>query len=107
MKPQLPVFDLFIGRDGDAWRLYIAPGSWAPPLLSTRMDGHREVCPVAKPDPDDLENFMFETDSPYQHRRTSDGGVEIVAKGRSAICLLIWLEDILKPAAVRPLRGAR
>lgn len=45
MTPKAPVFDLFIGGDGDAWRLYIAAGSWAPPVLSTRMDEHREVFP--------------------------------------------------------------
>jgi hypothetical protein len=44
---------------------------------------------------------MFETDSPYQHRRTSDGGIEIVARGHSAVTLLVWLEEIVQPAAVR------
>jgi hypothetical protein len=63
------VLDLFIGKDGDAWRLYVAPCSWAPGLLSMRMDEHREVYPVAKPDPDDLEKFMWDTDSPYAEAR--------------------------------------
>jgi hypothetical protein len=104
MREQLPVLDLFIGRDGDAWRLYLAPGSWVPGLLAVRVDEHREVHPVAKPDAEDLDRFMFDADAPYGHRRTSDGGMEIIARGRSAICLLIWLEEIVKLAPVRALR---
>jgi hypothetical protein len=66
-----------------------------------RADEHREIFPVAKPDADDFDRFMRETDSPYEYRRTSDGGIEILAEGRSAVTLLVWLEDIVRPAAVR------
>jgi hypothetical protein len=72
-----------------------------PGLLRERMDEHGEIFPVAKPDAEDLERFMLETDSPYEHRRTADGGIEILAKGRSAVTLLVWLEEIVRPAAVR------
>jgi hypothetical protein len=65
------------------------------------MDVHREIFPVAKPDPDDLDKFMFETDSPYENAKTTDGGIEILAKGRSAVTILVWLEEIVRPAAVR------
>jgi hypothetical protein len=99
MVPKAPVLDLFIGRDGDGWRLYIAPTSWKPELLRTRMDERREIFPVARPDADDLDRFMFETDSPYEQRRTTDGGVEILAKGRSAVTLLVWLDGIVRAAA--------
>src|ERR1035438_10209107 len=37
-KPKTPVLDLFIGSDGDAWRLYVAPTSWKPEHLRRRMD---------------------------------------------------------------------
>jgi len=57
--------------------------------------------PVAKPDADDLERFMLETDSPYEHRRTSDGGIEILANGRSAVTLLVWLEEIVRALSFR------
>jgi hypothetical protein len=40
---------------------------------------------------------MFEMDSPYEHRRTTDG-IEIVAKGRSAVTPLVWLEEIVRQA---------
>jgi hypothetical protein len=67
------VLDLFIGRDHDAWRLYVAPTSWMPGLLRMRVDEHREIFPVAKPDADDLDKFMFETDSPYAEARVMRG----------------------------------
>src|ERR1700730_4024991 len=101
MTQKAPVLDLFIGRHGHAWRLYVAPASWRPGVLRTRMDEHREVFPVARPDADDLERFMWETDSPYEHRRTGDGGVEILAKGRAAVTLLVWLEKLVRLAPAR------
>ncbi len=84
MNPKAPVLDLFIGRDHDAWRLYVAETSWMPGLLGMRVDDRGEIFPVAEPDANDLERFMFETDSPYEHRRTSNGGIAIHARGRSA-----------------------
>jgi hypothetical protein len=69
MNPKAPVLDLFIGRDHDAWRMYVAETSWMPGLLRMRADKRREIFPVAKPDADDLERFMFETDSPYAEAR--------------------------------------
>lgn len=95
MTPKAPVLDVFIGRDGDAWRLYVARTS-SPALLWLRLDENRELFPVGCPDPVDLERFMFETDSPYEHRKTSDGGLQILAKGRSAVTLLIWLDELVR-----------
>jgi hypothetical protein len=73
MNPKAPVLDLFIGRDHDSWRLHVAATSWKPALLHMRMDEHREIFPVAKPDADDLDRFMFETDSPYAEARVMRG----------------------------------
>jgi hypothetical protein len=42
MTPKQPVLDLFIGRDGDGWRLRVAPQSWFPVLLSDRADANHE-----------------------------------------------------------------
>ncbi len=96
MKPQAPVLDIFIGRDHDAWRLYVAPTS-SPALLWLRLDENREIYPIGRPDAADLDRFMFDTDSPYEHRVSSDGGIQIVAKGRSAVTLLVWLEELMPP----------
>jgi hypothetical protein len=63
------------------------------------LRSHGDIFPVARPDAADLERFMFEVDAPYSGRRTSDGGIEIVARGRSAICLLIWLEELVNNPA--------
>ncbi len=101
MNPKAPVLELSIACDGDSWRLHVAPTSWKPGILSVRMDERGDGSPVAKPDANDLERFMFETDSPYERRMTSDGGIEILAKGRSAVTLLVWLEEIVLPATVR------
>jgi hypothetical protein len=65
------------------------------------MDDRGEIFPVAQPNADDLDRFMFETDSPYEHRSTSDVGIEIQAKGRSAVTLLVWLEEIVRRAPIR------
>ena len=100
MTPKAPVIDVFIGRDGDAWRMYIAPNSWAGLILFRCMDRHREIYPVARPDAHDLERHMWSTDSPYEHRKTSDGGIEIRASGRSALSLYYWLEALVNPGEV-------
>ena len=95
MTLQTPVIDIFIGRDGEAWRLYVAPTSWKPGVLRNRMDEHGEIFPVAKPDVEDLHRFMWDVDSPFERRPTTDGGLEVLAKGRSAVTLLVWLEGIV------------
>lgn len=101
MMEKAPMLDVFIGRDGDAWRLYAAPRSWRPAVLELRMDEHHEIFPVARPDADDLEHFMWESDSPYEHRKTSDGGIEIRAKGRSAVTLLLWLDELVRSPGLK------
>ena len=67
-------------------------------MLGVRANGCREIFPVARPDANDLANFMFQTDSPYQHRRIADGGVEIRTEGRSAVTLLVWLDEWVRAA---------
>lgn len=88
------MIDVLIARDGDAYRLYSAPGSWRGPLGS-HADRRGDVARVDRPDLEDLEGHMFATDSPYEHRPLPDGGVEIKAAGRSAVCLGIWLQGLL------------
>jgi hypothetical protein len=51
---------------------------------------------VAWPDVDDLDRFIWNLDSPFERRPTSDGSVEILAKGRSAVTLLVWLDGIVE-----------
>ena len=95
MVPQTPVIDVYIGRDGDAWRLYSAPSSWRTPF-SLHMDERGDIFPVGRPDIADLDRFMWETDSVFQRRPTLDGGVEIVAKGRSAVTLVTWIQELIE-----------
>ena len=95
MSEQLPVIDVFIGRDGTGWRFYSAPFSWKTPF-SLHLNDRGCIFPVGRPDLDDLDRFMWETDAPYERRPTSDGGVEILARGRSAVTLVIWLTELIE-----------
>lgn len=74
--------------------MYSAPSSWRTPFGSS-MDQRGDVFPVQRPDIADLDRFMWETDSPFERRVTADGGVEIIAKGRSAITLVVWLQELV------------
>jgi hypothetical protein len=68
-------------------------------VLRSHGDARGDIFPIGRPDADDLEWFMFSSDAPYQHRRlANDGRIEIVAKGHSAVCLLVWLDDLVKAA---------
>jgi hypothetical protein len=42
----------------------------------------------------------------YQHHRVKDGGVEILAKGRSALTLAPWLEYLVRSASAPPIEPA-
>lgn len=95
MTPKSPVLDIYIGRDGERWRLHVAPMSWLPGVVRRHMNERREVFPVAKPDAADLDAFMFAMDAPYERRLTADGGLEIQASGRSAIVLHEWIADLV------------
>jgi len=80
--PKNPVIDMLIMRDGDAWRLLLAPRSWVPGLVEDRLLAtKREVYPVRNPGAADLDKFIFESDAPYEGGATADGGVQILAKG--------------------------
>src|ERR1035438_983842 len=96
MTPKTAVLDLFIGRDGAGWRLYVAPTSWKPDVLRRGMDEHGEIFPVAAPDLSDLDRLMGNANAPFERRPTADGGVEVLAQGRSAKVLLLgWLTGIV------------
>ena len=95
MTPKTPVIDVLIARDGDAWRLYSAPDSWRTPF-SLDVDKRGDIFPVGRPDVGDLDKFMWETDSPFERRSTAYGGLEIVAKGRSAVTLVVWLRALVE-----------
>ena len=65
MTPQWPVTDVLIVPDGGGWRITFAPFSWDPPMLRFHTNARREVFPVARPDLEDLERFMWACDAPY------------------------------------------
>lgn len=100
MKPQWPVTDVLIVRDGRlAWRMYFGPRSWDPPMLSRWMNARREIRSLGRPDLEGLERFMWAADAPYEKRATGDGGVELFAKGRGGVMLAFWLADYIAPGS--------
>lgn len=78
MTPQAPVIDILIAKDGDSFRLYSAPGSWRGGVINRHGDARGDVFPVARPDAEGLERFMFASDAPY------DIGARAVAGWRSS-----------------------
>jgi hypothetical protein len=61
-----------------------------------QADERGDVFPLGRPDLADLDRFMWDTDSPFERRQTADGGVEIVARGRSALTLAVWLQQLIE-----------
>jgi hypothetical protein len=59
------------------------------------MDERGKIFPVTRHHLEDIDRFMWNSDSPFERRPTIYGGVEILAKGRAAIPLLFWLEGIV------------
>jgi hypothetical protein len=103
MTPKAPIIDVLIAPDGANWRMYSAALSWRVPF-HPHIDGRGDIVPIGRPDVADLDRFMWETDSPFERRVTANGGVEIVASGRSALVLALWLQALL---IVGPERGTR
>ncbi len=101
MMGSADTIDVLIARDRGAYRLYTAPGSWKVPPIFDRMDERGDVYPVMKPDLEDLHNFMWNCDAPYEVRPIADGGAEIRATRRSALILWHWLEELMAPAPLR------
>ena len=95
MDPKRPTLDVFLCRQGDAWRLDFSPQSWRTPFL-LHMDDHGVVFPVGRPDLDELDRAMWNADAPYEKRMSRGGGVQVVANGRSAIALVAWLTKLIE-----------
>ena len=88
-----PILDVFIGRDGGAWRIYFASSSWKPGHFANVEGG--SVFPVGRPDVAALDRFMRKVGSRIERRQAIGGGVEILASGRAAVAVAAWLETLL------------
>jgi hypothetical protein len=87
---------LFVGRDGDAWRLYLAPASWCPACFGCGWMSTARFAPSRNP-----IRTTWSVEHGLALQETSEGGLEILAKGRSAVTLLVWLEDLVQAAPPR------
>jgi hypothetical protein len=84
--------DVFCSREGDAWRVYVRPG-WLPRYFQQHLDDEYEVYPVHL-DFEDLERHMREHHAVTEKQISSVGGVHLIARGRSAEALALWLSGV-------------
>jgi hypothetical protein len=88
--------DVFCSRQDDAWRTYVWPG-WAPRYLRQHLDDEGEAFP-AHFDFDDLERHMREQHASLEKQETANGDVRLVARGRAAEALAVWLAGVFGTA---------
>lgn len=91
-----PVINILVTRDGSAWRLYFVPYSWKPAHLFTGEGD--SIHPVGRPDLRSLDRFAHRTRAALVKRVIGDGGVEIRARGRAALALAAWLDQLVAAA---------
>jgi hypothetical protein len=84
--------DVFCSREGDAWRAFVRPG-WQPRYLRQYLDDEGEAFP-AHLDFEDLERHMRERQAVTEKEVSAVGGVRLVARGRSAEVLALWLSGV-------------
>jgi len=84
--------DVFCSREGDAWRAFVRPG-WQPRYLQQYLDEEGEAFP-AHFDFEDLERHMREHHAVAEKEVSTVGGVRLLARGRSAEALALWLSGV-------------
>lgn len=89
-----PLLNVFCMKEGDAWRVHLAPRS-IPPDLERLFDQHGEAYPVLL-DWEDLERQMRAAGAEYQTHVSRAGSVELTAEGAPAAAALgRWLAGAL------------
>jgi hypothetical protein len=90
------LLDVFCARQHDAWRTYVRPG-WLPRYLRQHLDDEGEAFP-AHLDFEDLDRHMREYQATFEKQTSAAGGVQLIARGRSAEALALWLAGIFGTA---------
>ena len=89
-----PLLDIFCMKEGDAWRVHVAP-DWTPTELERLVDYNGEAYPVLL-DWEDLERHMEGASAQYEVHISHAGSVELTAQGaQSAETLARWLATAL------------
>lgn len=65
-----------------------------PHWLDDYCNADREIFPLPVPDFDDLDQFMWDLDTPYEKHVNDHGNVDLRARGLAAICLSEWLQGL-------------
>jgi hypothetical protein len=89
-----PFLNVFCMKEGDAWRVHLAPEG-IPPELERLFDQHGEAYPVLL-DWEDLERHMRENGAQYRTHLSRAGSVELTAEGaQAATALARWVASAL------------
>jgi hypothetical protein len=85
-----PLLNVFCLKEGDAWRLHLAPESFRP-SLERLFDHNGEAYPVLV-DWEHLDRHMAARNAPYDAHMSHAGSVELTARGACAAdALAEWL----------------
>jgi hypothetical protein len=89
-----PLLNVFCMKEGDAWRVHVAP-DWMPPELERLFDYNGEAYPVLL-DWEDLERHMETASAQYEVHFSCAGSVELTAHGAEAAATLArWFATAL------------
>jgi hypothetical protein len=89
-----PLLNVFCMKEGDAWRVHIAP-DWMPRELERLFDYNGEAYPVLL-DWEDLERNMEAASAQYEVHISHAGSVELTAQGaQAAETLARWFATAL------------
>ena len=82
--------ELYCAPQGEAFRVYLFPGSVAPQYLRACFDERGEAYPVFL-DLEDLERVAREDSAELEVTKSSLGGVALCARGNAVETLSVWL----------------
>lgn len=84
--------ELYCARQGDAFRVYLFPGSAPPQYLRACFDERGEAYPVFL-DLEDLERVAGRAAAELEITKSSVGGVALCARGSAVAALSVWLSN--------------
>jgi hypothetical protein len=84
--------ELYCAPQGDAFRVYLFPGSAPPQYLRACFDERGEAYP-AYLDLEDLERVAGRVGAELEITKSSVGGVALCARGAGVAALSVWLSN--------------
>jgi hypothetical protein len=84
--------ELYCSPQGEAFRVYLRPGSALPPYLRSCFDERGEAYPVFL-DLEDLERVVKGAREELEIEKSRAGGVALCARGNAVAALGVWLSN--------------